>query len=148
MKLHFELITPERIVVSKYVDSVSVQTEDGQMTVLPGHIPLVSLITVGEIVLRDAGKLEHIATSQGFVQVLGGNRVNAFVDTAEKAEEIKVDLAEEARARAQEAMKTQKDKLAFFKAKLEHEKSLARLHVAKRHRRHSVTATDTDNPNI
>lgn len=134
--------------ISKEADAVSVQTADGQITILPGHIPLISLISVGEIALRLGDSIEHIATSQGFLQVLPDNRVKALVDTAEKSEEIKVDLAEEARVRAVEAMKTQKDKLAFFKAKFEHDKSLARLHVAKRHQKRRIVSSDIENPDL
>lgn len=148
MKLHFELITPERMVVDTEVDAVSVETPEGQITILPDHIPIVVLLVAGEVILHVDGRTEYLATSQGFLQVLPGSQVRAFVDSAEKPEEIKVDVVEEARKRAQEAMKTKRDKLALYKAKLEHEKSLARLHVAKRHRRHTLISEDTENPNL
>lgn len=137
MKLHFELITPERVVVSKEIDSVSLPTPDGEITILPHHIPLVSLLVPGELILRSGVDAEHIAVSHGFLQVSSNSSIKVLVDTAEKAEEIKVDLAEEAKQRAREAMKTQPDKMAYFKAKLQHDKSLVRLKVAKRRQKHN-----------
>ncbi len=148
MKLHFELITPERVVVSKEIDSVSLPTPDGEITVLPKHIPLVSLLVPGELVLRVGTETEHIAVSNGFLQVSSDSSIKVLVDTAEKAEEIKIDLAEEAKQRAREAMKSQPDKMAYFKAKLQHDKSLVRLKVAKRRSSHvSISSNQIENSN-
>lgn len=137
MKLHFELITPERVVVSKEIDSVSIPTPEGEVTILPNHIPLVSLLVPGELVLRVGSETEHVAVSSGFLQISSNSSVKVLVDTAEKAEEIKIDLAQDAKQRALEAMKTQPDKMAYFKAKLQHDKSLVRLKVAKRRQKHN-----------
>jgi len=134
MKLHFELITPERVVVSKDVDSISLPTPDGEITILPNHIPLVSLLVPGELVIRTGSETEHIAVSNGFLQISSNNVVNVLVDTAETSEEIQVSAAEEAKERARAAMKSQTDRMAYLKAKLQHEKSLVRLKVAKRRR--------------
>src|SRR3989338_515301 len=100
--LHFEITTPERTVYKSEVDQVTVPTAMGEITVLPNHIPLVSQLVSGELVIKKGSEKIHLAVSGGFVEVRQGNHVVILADTAERAEEIDVARAEEARERARQ----------------------------------------------
>jgi F-type H+-transporting ATPase subunit epsilon len=134
-KIHFEITTPERVVYSDEVESVSLPTKMGQITILANHIPLVSSIESGEAIIRKDNKEVCLAISGGLVEVKGDNHVVVLADTAEHAEEIDEARAEEARKRAEELLKEERvdaEEYAVVAAKLQRE--LARLKVARKHR--------------
>ena len=138
-QLHFEITTPERVVYSDEVDGVTLPTSTGEITVLANHVPLVSQLVPGEVIIKKGNETKHLAVSGGFIEVRKGNRVIVLADTAEHAEEIDVAKAEEARERARKLIgKELKDAEKFAQASALMEKSMVRLKVAKRarHRGH------------
>jgi F-type H+-transporting ATPase subunit epsilon len=103
--IKFEIVTPERVVLKKMIRQVTVPTKMGIITVLPKHMPLVASLMPGVIELKDnEGFWDIISVSGGFIEVLR-NKVIILADTAERAEEIDLDRAEEARKRAEETVK-------------------------------------------
>ncbi|MFH1661631.1 MAG: ATP synthase F1 subunit epsilon [Candidatus Falkowbacteria bacterium] len=99
--IKFEIVTPERIVLKEEVTQITVPTKQGEITVLPGHIPLVASLMSGVIeVGKENGDREVMSVSGGFIEVLRG-KVIILADTAERAEEIDIKKAEEARERAE-----------------------------------------------
>ena len=135
MKINFEITTPERIVYTDEVDEVILPTPQGEIGILPHHIPLVSILSAGEIRIKKADEIIQMATSGGFIEVKP-NKVVALADTAERAEEIDEARAEEARIRAQGLLKEKRvDAKEFATLTAKIEKELARLKVAKRRRR-------------
>ena len=103
-KLHLSIVTPERIVYEDEVDSVSVMTDMGEVTVLPDHIPLVANLRAGELTLRKDGVSEYLVASTGFLEVRPGNKLVVLADTAERAEELELEKIEEARERARQLL--------------------------------------------
>ena len=103
--INFEIVTPERVVLKEVVKQVTLPTEDGELTILPSHMPLVSILKPGvvEIVAED-GSREVAAVAGGFVEVLR-NKVVLLADTAERACEINLKAVDEARDRAEESLK-------------------------------------------
>lgn len=143
MKL--EIVTPERKVYSDEVDQVSLPTPNGEITVLPNHIPLVTQVKPGELVIKKAGKTMHLVTGTGFVEVTG-QTISVMTDLAENYEGIDEKAVEEAKKRAEEAMK-QKHTLSneeFARTAAELEKSLAQLHFKRKHRsRANIPSTNS-----
>lgn len=136
MKIHFEITTPERTVYKEEIDQVTVPTSTGEITILPNHTPLVSQLVSGELVVKAGEMVTHMAVSGGFIEIRKNNEVVVLADSAEKAEEIDIKQAEEARERARELMNgKRRDEESFTEAVAELEKSMARLKVAKRTRR-------------
>lgn len=135
MKLiKFQIVTPERIVLEDDVRQVTVPTQMGEITVLPGHIPLVAALSAGEIRAKKNGEEILMAVSGGFLEV-SKNKVVILADTAERAEEIDVKRAEEARQRALKLKEEKRfDRVEFTVLQAKIEKELARLKVARRHR--------------
>ena len=104
MPLTLEIVTPERVVLSEEVDHVVLPTEaGGEIDVLPGHIPLMTMIEPGELRYYKGGQPESIAIARGFIQVIG-DTVAVLTEGAIEVDEIEVTSLEEARARAAEAL--------------------------------------------
>ena len=133
-RIHFQLVTPERTVLSEELDSLTCPTTMGQMTILPNHIPLVATLTAGELVAKIGGKEHNIAVSGGFMEVRKDSQVIALADTAEHHHEIDLVRTEEAISRAKTARKEKKmsaEEYAKVAASLQ--QNLSRLRVARKH---------------
>ncbi len=135
--MKFDIITPERVVFSDDVLQVTMMTAAGEITVLPHHIPLVTVLMPGELRYKKNGEEFAIAISGGFAEVRSDNSIKILADTAEHAHEIDLARAEEARQRAAKLMETARSRddvdYAAIAAKLE--KELARLRVGKKYRK-------------
>lgn len=134
MKIKFKIVTPERTVFEEQVDQVTLPTQEGEITVLPNHIPLISVLVPGELVAKKEGKEVAMAVSGGMIEVRK-NEITILADTAERAEEIDLARAEEARERA-EKLKDEKirmDETEYAAVAALMERNLARIRVAKKH---------------
>ena len=142
MKL--EIVTPERIAYSEEIDQVSLPTANGQITVLPGHVSLVTSLLPGELILKKGNTTIVLASGGGFAQV-SGNKVSVMTDLAQRAEEIDEKSAEDARKRAQAALaekgRLSEEEFAATAAALQ--KALAQLKVKRRHFRRNIPKPET-----
>ncbi|MGQ9701924.1 MAG: F0F1 ATP synthase subunit epsilon [bacterium] len=135
MKFHLEIVTPERLVYAQDVDVLTVPTIQGEISILAKHVPLVSIISPGEIKIKNDNEIEYMAISGGFVQVLP-NKVIILADTAERAEEIDIERAEQARQRAQKLMEEKRgDKISHAEAMAAFQRALIRIKVGQRKRK-------------
>ncbi len=134
IKIKFKIITPERTVFESEIDQATLPIADGEVTILPNHQSYIGALKAGEIVAKIADKSQNIAVSGGFVE-FHDNELTVLADTAERAEEIDLKRAQEAKARAEEAMK-RKEQLSeaeYSKIAAEIERATARLKVGKKH---------------
>lgn len=141
--IKFKIVTPERILYEDEVDQVTLPTPKGEITILPHHIPLVSLLSPGEIRVVKNKEEVSMATSGGFVEIAGKN-ITLLADTAERAEEIDEERAAEAEKRAKELMAEKKldsTEFAYLTAKIE--KELARLKVVRRRKHRDLNRPQT-----
>lgn len=133
--INFEIVTPEKVVLREQVIGVTVPTESGEITILPGHIPLISVLKPGVIELHkpDGQDKEILAVSGGFIEVLEG-KVVILANTAEIAKELDEERIKEARRRAEELKKqtVNKDEVLFAEAAAMLEKELARSKAIRR----------------
>lgn len=139
-QLHYKIITPERVVLEGEAQALSAMTESGEITVLPGHIPLASLLKAGEMRIKtNAGKEEFLAVSTGLIEVQKNNHIVILANTAERSEELELAKIEEAKRRAEEALKNirNREDVGFADAAAGLERELARYRVAlkRRHQR-------------
>lgn len=135
--IKLEVVTPNRVVLKEDVLQVTVPTKAGEITVLPEHIPLLSILKPGIIEMKNKdGEKEVIAVSGGFIDVLK-NKIVILADTAERAQEIDLEKAEEARKRAEKIKEESihRDDVGFADMSLKIEKELARSGAVKRWRR-------------
>ena len=101
--LKIDIVTAERIVYSAEADAVIAPGVEGQLGILPHHAPLMTILQAGELVVRKGGQEESLAISGGFLEVRP-DRVIVLADQAERAEEIDISRAEEARRRAEKRL--------------------------------------------
>lgn len=134
-KISLKIVTPEKIVFEDTgVDSVSAMTQSGEVTILPGHIPLVSNLQPGEARYKKGGEEYLLAHSTGFLEVRGGNQVVILADTAERHEELDLKKIEVAKEKARQLLEEKRnvDEVAFAEAAAMMERELARERVAKK----------------
>ena len=137
--LHLELITPDHTVFDGDVDSVSLPTPDGEITVLPHHIPLMSIVIPGSITIRKGKEEQLIAVSRGVIEVDGAS-VRVLADTADRAEELEEAAIEKAKEQAKKLMEEKRyDSEGLAEATAILERELARLHVVRRHRTKGIS---------
>ena len=131
--LKLEIVTPEAKAYSEDVDMVTVPGVEGEMGVLPSHVPLLTQLAAGEVVVRKDGRDVFLAVGDGFVEI-AGDHVAIMTDMAIQAENIDEAKAEEARQRATArlAEKIDDEEAAVVNASLA--RSLAQLKVKRRHR--------------
>jgi F-type H+-transporting ATPase subunit epsilon len=129
--IKLEIVTPETKTFSEDVDMVTLTGTEGEMGILPQHMPLMTQLVAGEIIARKGGENIFLAVGDGFVQVTG-DRVAILTDMAIKADDIDEAKAEEARQRAEAhlAEKITDEEAASASAALAH--SLAQLKVKRR----------------
>ena len=136
MPIHLEIVTAERVVMSDDVDQINAPTKDGRIGILPRHMPLLTILDVGQLDIIKGGTTTSLAVSGGFIEVLP-SRVTILADTAERADEIDEARAEAARRRAEEQMAQRQSDREMALAEAELRRALIRLRVAqlKRNRR-------------
>ena len=108
MPLTLEIVTPEAKVYSDSVDSVVVPTVEGEIGVLPGHIPLVTQVEHGELRVTKGGATQWLAVGGGFAQI-DGDRVRVLAEHAITEEKIDENAVEAAMKKAEDALKAAKD---------------------------------------
>lgn len=134
-QLQFKIVTPERIVFEDAVDAVSFPTIEGEITVLPHHIPLVTLLASGVLRIKKGKEEIPLAVSGGVVEVTGKHIV-VLADTAERADELEEEKIEKAKKAAEKLMQEKRfDAEGFAEATAALERELARLKTIKRHKR-------------
>lgn len=131
--LKLEIVTPEAKTYSEDVDMVTLPGVEGEMGIYPMHVPLMTQIVSGEILVRKDGKDYFLAVGEGFVEITG-DHVAVLTDMAIKAENIDEAKAEEAKKRAEArlAEKLDSEEAALVSASLAH--SIAQLKVKRRQR--------------
>jgi F-type H+-transporting ATPase subunit epsilon len=124
-----EIATPERLLVDEQVSQADIPLVNGYIGVLPGHSPLLGEIGTGGLTYSAGGRSRHMAVAGGWVEVLGGH-VRVLADRAEKADEIDVARAEEARKRALDRLSRPAADLDVVRALEALKRAQARLDVA------------------
>ena len=129
--LKLEIVTPEGTVYSEDVELVTLPGIAGQMGIYPRHVPLISQMVPGEMIVHKDGRDTFVAVGEGLIEVTG-DRVSILTDLAIPANRIDEAKAEEARRRAEARLheKLSSEELAAVNASLT--RSLAQLRVKRR----------------
>ena len=129
--LELQIVTPDRLLLKEQVDEVEIPGSDGYFGVLPGHTPLLASLAVGELWYRKGQEKTYISLAFGFAEVLP-DRVTILARLAERADEIDVERAEEARKRAEQRLAHSKSDVDYERARLSLTRSIMRLQVSSR----------------
>jgi len=135
-KIKLKIATPEKPILEEEVEQVTLPTQEGQITILPGHAPLIASLGVGDIVASSHNKEEiPVAIARGFVEVRpavnGISEVIILADFAEHVEHLTDDYVAKARARAhelEEKMRHESDvDFEHFESELERSIMIAKI---------------------
>ena len=132
-QIQLQIVSADRSLVNERVDEVEIPGADGYFGVLPGHTPLLALLSAGELWYRQGQEKHYLAIAFGFAEVLP-DRVTILAEFAERAGEIDVSRAEAARKRAEQRMASPSADMDWERARVALLKALARLQVASRAR--------------
>lgn len=128
--IHLRIITPDRIFFEGDVDMVEFNTTEGEIGVLPGHIPLTVIIKPGIIVFSDGEEEKEAALHSGFAEILP-DKVTILAEIIEWPEEIDEHRAEEALHRAQERIASHQPEIDMVRAQAALMRAMARIEVLK-----------------
>ncbi len=134
MPIQLDIITPEREAYSEEVDSVVLPAVEGEVGILAGHEPLMTLIHPGELRVTQSNETHHLAVGQGIVEVTA-TKVTVLTEVALQEEEIDEGEVEAALQRAQDALAEKEDgseEAEMLMASIQ--QSLAQLNLKRRRR--------------
>ena len=131
--LKLQIITPDATAYSDDVEMVTLPGVEGQMGIYPLHVPLMTQMVPGEIIVRKDGQDYFLAVGEGLIEVTG-DHVAILTDLAVAAEQIDEAKVEEARRRAEARLqeKLSDEEVAAVNGSIA--RALAQLHVKRRHR--------------
>ena len=106
MNLQLEIVTPQRkILEDETVDAVTLPGSEGELGILPEHVPLMTTLDTGVLSYQIGNERHALAIHWGYAQV-EGNRVTVLAELAEKVDEIDLDRAQAAERKAREILKS------------------------------------------
>jgi F-type H+-transporting ATPase subunit epsilon len=126
-----EIVTPEKMVVKDSAEECQIPGKNGYLGILPGHAPLITELAVGEITYKNQGYTHHLAVAWGFAEVLP-DKVTVLAETAERAEDIDVNRATEAKQRAEERLKSGNTEVDYTRAENALQRAETRIQVAEK----------------
>src|SRR5688500_161903 len=129
--IDLQIVTPDHPIVQEQVDEVEIPGSEGYFGVLPGHTPMLASLAVGELWYRKGQEKFYLSIAFGFAEVLP-ERVTILARLAERAEDIDVERAEQARRRAEERLAQSKSDFDYERARVALTKSIMRLQVSAR----------------
>ncbi len=133
-KILLEVVTPDKLLLSKEVDVVVATSVDGEFAVLAGHVPFLASLDIGEMRFKVDGETDYAAIAGGFAEVTG-EKVTILAEAAELAREIDIDRAQRARERAEKRLaQTQAEQLEYARHEAALKRAMLRIRVAEKSR--------------
>ena len=128
-EFHLEILTPDGLAYEGMVESLLVHAVDGDVEFLAGHVDYITTLGIGRARIKIAGKDKFASVSGGFVTVTSGE-VKLIATTFEFAENIDLERARNAKARAKEIISSTNDNKAIEVARLKLQRAISRINVA------------------
>lgn len=126
-----EIVTPERKVYEETANMVSVTGVEGELGILPNHIPLITPLRIAPVTIKRDGKIDVVAVNGGFIEVRK-DKIVILAESAELAQDISVERAEAAKQRAAQRLAAKQDEIDFRRAELAMQRAMNRLNVKQR----------------
>ena len=133
MSLHLKIVTPEKVALDELVDMVTLTSADGELGILPHHANLMAKLEPGELRIKKGGRVEVLATGDGFIQV-ADNILTILTDLAVNETDIDEKAVEDAKKRAEQALEQKLSDEEYAETLAILEKSLVQLRIKRRHR--------------
>lgn len=123
-----EIVTPERKVYAETANMVSVTGVEGELGILPNHIPLVTPLRIAPVIIKRDGKVDVLAVSGGFIEVRK-DKIVILAESAELATDINAERAEAAKQRAEQRLAAKRDEVDYRRAEMSLQRAMNRLNV-------------------
>jgi len=134
-KLNLRIATPEKEILNETgIDSITLPTTNGEITILPSHIPLISGLSTGEIMYKKDSQKFYLAVTQGFLRLDKEGNLLLLADYAVRSEDVVVEEAEAAKKRAETVMKEKPSEEDMVLAEAELRKALLDIILSQRKR--------------
>jgi F-type H+-transporting ATPase subunit epsilon len=124
-----EVVTPEKVLVKDSAEEMQLPGKDGYLGILPGHAPLITELAIGQMTYRSGGTTHALAVAWGFAEVLP-DKVTVLAELAERAEDINVQRAREAKERAEKRLSSGDANVDVPRAQAALARANSRLQVA------------------
>ena len=106
--LKLEIVTPETTIYSEDVEMVTLPGSEGEAGIYPNHVPLMTRVQAGEIIVNRGGTEEVVAIGEGFAEITG-DHIAILTDNAANSADIDEAAAEEAKAKAEQRLEESGD---------------------------------------
>ena len=136
--IKLKILTPRKAVLSKDIDSISLPTPDGEITVLPHHANLFTLLTEGIIKINAKGDQDYLAIGGGYAET-DGQEIHVLVSKAYGQKEVDEALTQKAVLDAQKILKTTRSEKERQEAASILKRSLIDIRLLKRKRRATLS---------
>lgn len=123
-----EIVTPERKVYAETANMVSVTGVEGELGILPNHIPFVTPLRIAPVMIKRDGKIDVIAVNGGFIEVRK-DKIVILAESAEISTDINIERAEAAKQRATQRLSAKRDEIDYRRAELALQRAMNRLHI-------------------
>jgi len=132
---NLKLIAPDGVKYESNASEATPPTPNGQITILPDHMPLISLLAPGEIILKIDSK-EHVLITEGGIVEIANNTVKILADTAEDINSLDQLKIEEAKKHAEELIAAARTDIEYADAVAHLEKQISKLNILKRRKKY------------
>ena len=132
MTIHVDIVSAEKSIFSGNAEMVFAPAVMGEVGILPRHAPLLTRLRPGEVRVKLAGGEEEFFYVSGGILEIQPHVVTVLADTAARAHDLDEAAAQEAKLRAEEALKDQKSEINYARAQVELAEAVAQLNALKR----------------
>ncbi len=136
-KFRLEVISPERVFYTGDVEMIELTTTEGEIGIYADHIPLTAIVAPGVLTITESygeDGIKEAAVLEGFLEILP-DKVTILAQSCEWPEEIDMNRAIEAKARAERRIKSTDTQVNMTRAELALRKSLVRINLAEESRK-------------
>jgi len=141
-KIKLDIISQEKHLLSKEVDQVTAPASQGEVTILPSHIPFFTKLNDGIVVIKTNNIEEDFAILGGFIDVGPNSTVTIMADAAFAADSINEAKALEAKKQAEIALSQKQSEIDFRQTEASLRKAILELKLARRHKRQSYSTPE------
>ncbi len=136
--LSLKVISQEKQLIATKTTSITVPTAEGEITILPGHIPLFATLQAGELRFQEDTIERFVVISPGFLNITPNNEVTIMVDSAVNDRDISVEKAEAAIKQAKESITSARDRRELLLAEASLKRAMLEIQVAQRTKRSKI----------
>ncbi len=129
-EMSLRIITPERVFYEGMAQMVEFNTTEGEIGVLPGHIPMTVIVAPGVLRIHEESGIREAALHAGFAEILPDG-ISVLAEIVEWPDEIDLERADAALKRAQDRLKEKSSETDFKRAEIALQRAMARIQVLK-----------------